>query len=444
MSVRISRTMPEQQHEPPSRPPLRRHRLIPVTEGTSGAHPELPAGSQQPALPVPVLQAQARLAAEATRILQEAQPTLDALPAALVAISAPEEAQSALGLVQSILRVLPGELAAGAEATIEQVDWMFAQLLNAPGEPGLIEQVMLALSKPASPPADDQPPADTAPAQEALRRLHRDLVALQSGWDALLDMTLPAEMVFPSMPALSEPADEPAAPAPRTPAPLPAGLVVAQPAARAGLVRPRASAFGSLPLRLSLVAVLVLLALSGGSILALRGLSRQAGTPNTAQVIARLPTPLSPTDTAQPLPTATQTASPSPSSTAHPRVTSTPGSTSTPTTTPTPLPGPVCASGVQMCVSPSFLSLPCAGQSGVTIRLSNNDTQRQDWQATSSMVSRNTPLVIITPTSGKLKPGQTITLTITANAQGQELVGMLFITGSWSHTPLMVAIVVCD
>jgi hypothetical protein len=437
--------MPEQQQEPPSRPPLRRHRLVPFTEGTSGAHPALPAGSPptQPLLPAPVLEAQARLAAEATRIIKEAQPTLDALPAALVALSAPEEAQSALGLVQSMLRVLPGELAAGAEANIEQVDWMFAQLLNAPGEPGLIEQVMLALGGPAAPSAQDQPLPDTAPALEALRRLHRDLVALQSGWDALLDLTLPAEMVFPTIPALPEPPAAPAAPAPRAPTPLPAGLVVAQPGARAGLVRPRAAGFGSVPLRLSLVAVLLLLALGGGGIILARGLMGQGGTPNTAQVIAQLPTQIPPTNTTKPLPTATQTAIP-PSPTPRPRATPTAGATSTPTPSPTSSPGPVCASGVHVCVSPTFLLVPCAGKPGVTLQLSNNDTQMQDWQATSSTVSRNTPLVTITPASGKLKPGQTITLTIAANAQGEELTGMVFIAGSWSHLPLMVLVFVCD
>jgi len=436
--------MSEQPSGPQFKRPLQRHRLVPAREvRPPDANTELPTGNTEgrATLPPLALEALKRLEGRATRSIQEAQPSLDVLPTTLVALGTPEETQESLGLMQSILRVLPSQVASGVESSVEQVDWMFSRLLNAPGTPGLIEQVLVALGQPSSQPADDQPPANMAPLMQALRRLHRDLVTLQSGWDDALELALPPPEASPSAPILPGAADTPAAP--KTPTPLPAGSLVAQPeaGAKTRLALPRAPVLARMPRRLALIAVLLLLALGGGSILALRGLQGQAASPNTAQVIARLPTPRSPTNTSQPLPTTTATQAPRPSPTSHPPATPTPRATST--STPTPLPGPACNSGAPLCVSPAFLVVPCAGQQGVSLQLSTNDSHQEDWSATSSNDSHGTPLVTITPASGKLRQGQTITLTVAANTQDEERLGAITIT-STSGAQLMVGIFVCN
>lgn len=174
---------------PHGQPVLRRQRLVRIDEATtlaqraSSRSAPVPAVTS-PALPSPFLEGQVWLAVEASRLLREAQPMLEAE-------QVPTAAQEVLRLVQVLLQVLLGELAAGADARVASIDGVFATLLNAPGHSGLIEQGVQALSTPATPAAPVQRSADDSSALEALRRLHRDLVALSLDWEELLDMALP-------------------------------------------------------------------------------------------------------------------------------------------------------------------------------------------------------------------------------------------------------------
>lgn len=440
-----------------ARPPLRRHRLV-RAEGSAfpegmadlRAVSEVVASQQEPGLLLPpaIIEGQQQLAAEATRILQDIAPVLDALPAALAALRAPVRVQEALGLLCSMMRVLPDELASGAEASVARVDWMFSRILNAPGQPGLIEQVIMALN-PASAPEADPPPPDYTAEQEALRRLHRDLVALQQEWDDLLNQALPDEPLPPLPPGQEqmghalpgELAEASAEPAPKAPASLPVGAVVTQPGSSAGVTlasRPRRLI--CLPHRLALGMVALVFIIAGSSIfLLLRGHGQALNT-NNAALVALLPTH-DPTATATSQPTPTQTSLPSPT----PRPSATPTSTPLPTFTPTPTatPGSPCLPDMALCTSTAFLRVPCAGKGTATFMLTNVSSVRQSWHATSSAGPNGTALVLIFPSSGKLRADQAVTLMVAANTSGKALTGTITIVGSQDAKPIMVTVLVC-
>lgn len=439
--------MSEEGYTPLFSPPLRRHRLVRLVD----ADQELTIGSSFPnaAPPAPLLAVQAKLAEEATRLVQEMMPGLEALQPALAAPDAAEKAAETLQLVCSALRVLPGELASGAAASVARVDWIFARLLNAPGQPGLIEQTLLALTAP-------EPPADDAAEQELLRRLHRDLVTLQQGWEDMLELTLPPELFEPVLPAALPLADEapavpgeaPTAPLPMAPTPLPLGLVVAHPAARwharARAMRARRRVLPSNTPLLAMTLIVLVLVLTGGGVYVYQNLRGQPVIPNNAAVIAPLPSATA-TATTQPTaaPTATATATATTTSTPRPRPTasSTPGSTST--VTPSPASGALCASDSHLCSSVSSLSVPCSGQAGVTFQLSNNGNQRFDWIVMSS-ATNGVFLVSVSPVVGTLKPGHQVTVTVTAHAKGQQLTGTLTVsTDIGQNLPVVIAIQVC-
>src|SRR6185437_6027690 len=142
-----------------------------------------------------------------------------------------------------ILLAFPDLMASGLETNVARVDWMFSRLINAPGHPGLAELIIEALEMLDTSSIDDAPPADYSAEIEILRGLHRDLVTLQQRWDELIEAMFP--VVFPP-PAQPAPEGENKAapvgvsvgvqtgqPAPREPAPLPGGWIMA-PAASGG------------------------------------------------------------------------------------------------------------------------------------------------------------------------------------------------------------------
>ena len=449
--------MSEEGYTPLFSPPLKRHRLVRLTD----ANQDLTIGSSFPdaAPPAPLLAAQAKLAEEAARLVQEMIPGLEALQTALAAQDAAEKTAETLQLVCSALRVLPGELASGAAASVARVDWIFARLLNAPGQPGLIEQAMLELTEHPAKGAGENPArapelaADDAAVQELLRRLHRDLVTLQQGWEDMLELTLPPELFEPAPPVALPLADEApavsgeaqAAPLPMAPTPLPLGLVVAHPAAAAARWHASARAIHArrrvLPRNtplLAMVLIVLVLVLTGGGVYVYQNLRGQPVSPNNAAVIARLP---SPTATATTQPTAAPTATATATSTPKPRPTAT--STPAPTATVNPSTGPLCASGASLCASTSALRVPCSGQAGVTFQLTNNGNATVTWMPISSSIN-GVALVSISPTGGTLKPGRQVTVTVNAHARGQGMIGTLTIMAGFENDQILViALQVC-
>jgi hypothetical protein len=404
--------------------------------------------------PAPLLAAQVKLADEAAHLVEEVMPHLESLQTALSAQGTAEKTVETLALVCSALRVLPAELASGAGASVARVDWIFARLLNAPGQPGLIELVLLALLK---------PPADTTsvplvgyPAeQELLRRLHRDLVTLQQGWEDMLELTLPPELLEPPAPLLfpvvedAPPiADEaPAASPPMTPAPLPAGLVVAHPEvgghASAKIARSRPAALANVHPVLAMALIVLVLALTGGGVYMMQSLHSQPVSSSNAAVIAPLPSPTA-TATTQPTatPTATATTAPTATNTPKPLPTAT-NTPPAPTATTVPAPGPFCASGVDLCSSASSLQAPCSGQGSITFQLTNGSNQTLTWMGFSSTVNGSS-LVWLNPSGGNLRQGRQVTVTVTAHARGQGLTGTLTImAGFGNNETLVIPLQVC-
>ncbi len=458
-------TMPEEDYIPLYKPPLRRHRLIhagdaalpPDMPGTSEGGQAFTIGSSFPHAvpPAPLLAAQTKLADEAAHLVEEVMPQLEALQTALSARGTAEKTVETLALLSSALRVLPAELASGAETSVARVDWIFARLLNAPGQPGLIELVLLALLKPpaASPPVPSASPraseslVDYAAEQEMLRRLHRDLVTLQQGWEDMLELTLPPEMLEPPPPLLF-PAVEDAAPladeAPAAPpslasAPLPAGLVVAHPEAgwraSAPPVRSRPAALATIHPVLVMALIVVVLALTGGGVYMMQNLHSQPVSSNNAAVIAPLPSPTA-TATTQPTATPTATATTAPTATSTPRPLPTATNTPAPTATPAPAPGPLCASGIDLCSSLSTLQVPCSGQGSVTFQLTNGTRNTLTWVGFSSTVNGSS-LVALSPSSGSLKQGRQVTVTVTARVHGQGLKGTLTIMAGFGNDEML-------
>lgn len=222
--------MPEPYLAPHALPVLRRQRLVRIDEATTFAgHASLRIASvpadASPALPSPFLEGQVWLAVEASRLLRETQPLLEAE-------HMPTAAQEVLRLVRWLLQVLLGELAAGADARVAAIDGVFATLLNSPGHSGLIAQGLQALSTSATPAAPVQRSADDSAALEALCRLHRDLVGLSLGWEELLDLALPTAGSGSGAP--DTPARVLALQVPPLLTPLPLAVVVTQPGSGGG------------------------------------------------------------------------------------------------------------------------------------------------------------------------------------------------------------------
>ncbi|HEU5200647.1 MAG TPA: hypothetical protein VFU32_13495 [Ktedonobacterales bacterium] len=453
--------MPEEGYTPLYKPPLRRNRL--VRAGDAAFPSDMPdalnagqaftIGSSFPHAvpPAPLLAAQAKLAKEAAHLVHEVMPHLESLQTALSTQGTAEKTVETLALVCSALRVLPGELASGAEASVARVDWIFVRLLNAPGQPGLIELLLLALLKP---PATSVPGPlmDYTADQELLRRLHRDLVTLQQGWEDMLELTLPPEvleppppLLFPAVEDAPPPADEaPAASPSLASAPLPAGLVVAHPGAgwRAStkVGRSRPVALATIHPVLALALIVVVLALTGGGVYMMQNLHSQPGSSNSAAVIAPLSSPTA-TATTQPTATPTATATPLPTATSTPRPL--PTATNTPAATATPPPGPLCASGVDLCSSLSSLHVSCSGQDGVTFQLTNGSKNTLSWIGVSSTLNGSS-LVWLSPSGGSLRPGRQVTVTVTAHAHGQGLNGTLTVmAGFGSNDTLVIPLQVC-
>src|SRR5690242_16577543 len=198
--------MADYQIEPPRKPLLRPHRLVPAGPGVLpleglpvdaiGREVEswLAASSEAP--DAALAEGGHILAQQAWLFIEKAALTLDALPAVFRSTAAADAALETLELIGSILLALPDLMASGLEGNVARVDWMFARLLNAPGQPGLVELVIEALETLDTSRADDEPPADYSAALEVLRGLHRDLVTLQQRWDMLIEMLFP--VVFPT------------------------------------------------------------------------------------------------------------------------------------------------------------------------------------------------------------------------------------------------------
>jgi hypothetical protein len=450
--------MPEDNKEPPYKPPLRPLRLIPADASLSWPEtvPALSAGQDaarepnEPGRMFPPQAAEAvrELARQSWLVIEKAAPTLDTLSAALEAIGASEEAARAVQLISTILLALPDQLASGADASVPRVDSMFAQLLNAPGHPGLIQLAIDALALPAASSDTAEAPASHAAAQETLRGLHRALVTLQQRWDELVSALFSME---PFAPASAPPANDNAAAsaeapedgkveaAPKASTPLPEGVVVALPAASARSGRSfMPQSIGNQRLRLALVAALLLMVISGSAFL-LISKHAPAINPGSDTLTVHQHTPVTVSPTSQPTQVQPTPTRPPPTPTPRP-----PAPTRAPTPTPTPSPsGPICPNNSAFCVSTLALQVPCAGQGSATLRVTNSTSRKVFWYATSSPSPAHNPLVTITPSNGILKPAQMIILTAQANAQGQKLTGTITIFGPSGTIPVTVNVRVC-
>jgi hypothetical protein len=398
------------------------------------------------------------LAARVRGVTSGAEQLLQTLSALLETLEAPESAQQALTLLRSILAILPDELSDGLHATIAQIDWAFLRLLNQPGQPGLIEQVLDALDAPEDGEGAPETGAELHPTErEGLCQLHRDLVSLQQEWDALVDAALP--------PPAAPPARAPKADLSRpsvAPTPAPGIIVKRRPAAPAAppfaplatAARPAGSArrppshwlhrARSMRVRVALgTALLFFLLTSGLGVLALKNASSPTSGSGATAALVHQPGPPGATDTIPtPAPTATRQPSAASSTPSAPsfQLKSTP--TPRPTAT-SPAPQSFwCPSENQVCVSSMVLAVPCAGQGTATLQLKNNATQPESWQVTSSRF-RGDPLVTISASQGQLQPGQVVTLTVTAVAAQQHLGGLLTITNRGSKGQTLVGLLVC-
>lgn len=394
------------------------------------------------------------LAAQARRITSGARQLLQTLPAVLETLEAPEAAHHAAVLLRSILTALPDELSNGLSATIAQIDWAFSRLLNQPGQPGLIEQIVFALGAPSE---GEAAPADATAHDaeiEALRQLHRDLVALQQGWDALVEEYLPSPPAPPARASAAHPAREHALPAPRQGIVLKKRPAVASRTSASGLRtsqqegtrRPSSHWLHrtrGMRVRVALASVLLLLLVASGlGVLMLKDTLAPASGPQTVASLVHQPGPPGVTATPSPAPTATQqppTATPTPLPTLPPKPTLTPQ----PSATPISSANFWCPSAMSLCISSPLLAVPCAGQGTATLQLKNNTGQPQSWQATASK-TRGSPLVTLSASRGVLQPGQVVTLTVAAANAHTHSGGMLTITTAKSKGQTLVLLLVCE
>jgi|SRR5579859_4145830 len=464
--------MPESWIEPPYKPPLRPHRLVPAfpteeqAEATTleGTGQDITNWSAETGVAVwPEMAAGGRVLSEqAWHVIEKAALTIDALTTLMKGpTGASGETLKLLQLMSATLLALPDQLAAGVEASISRVDWMFARLLNAPLHSGLIQQLMDALVVPAGQemPADqtgvalaaapnpETPPADYTAEIGVLRGLHRDLVTLQQRWDELVERAFP--LVPPSSADQPPPGDPEEASAettgempavggaPKAPTPLPEGLVVAQPAVGGP---PRLRPALRQRQRLALVMALLLFFITSAGVILARVQMPPAINPGNAafsvgQRTRAAPIPTSASQPTIPTPVAA-TPTPRPPAPTHqplkPR----------PSTTPTP-PGPICPAGAAFCVSTLQLQVPCAGQGSVTFQLTNTMQSKQNWMAASSLGPGGAALVSVSPAHGKLSPNQAITLTVQTSVQGQNRSGTITLIGPFGTTPITITLTVC-
>ncbi|HEY7354924.1 MAG TPA: hypothetical protein VH590_00615, partial [Ktedonobacterales bacterium] len=433
--------------EPPRKPPLRPLRLIPARPGIVppeglpvaeiGREVEswLAASSEAPN--ADLAESGRVLAQQAWLFIEKAALTLDALPAVFRSAAAPDEAFEALELISSILLALPDLIASGLEGNVARVDWMLSRLLNAPGQPGLVELVIETLAALDTSGRDDAAPVDYNAALEVLRGLHRDLVTLQQRWDMLIETIFP--VVFPASASplagsdgRAQPASPPAGTLtnPRTlksPGPLPAGLMVAGAAPMTAAPRPaRFYLVGKQQQRLAIVLALVLLVLIVIGMLLVQTRNTPVVTHSNAALSVAQHTP-SPTTRAQPTATATPKV-PTPTPTPRPPQ---------PTPRPTPASNAICPHGAAFCVSTLQLQVPCAGHGNVTLQLPGAASSKGTWQALSSMGSGGA-LVRITPARGTLKQNQAVTLSVQASTQQQNRSGLIMIFGPFGTAPISI------
>jgi hypothetical protein len=350
-------------------------------------------------------------------------------------------------LISSILLALPDLIASGLEGNVARVDWMLSRLLNAPGQPGLVEVVIETLAALDTSDRDDEAPADHGAALEVLRGLHRDLVTLQQRWDVLIEIIFPVAFPAPASPqagndSKTPPADPPADaltnPRPlKSPGPLPAGLMVA--GAGPMTAAPRSARFylvGKQQQRLAIVLALVLLVLIIIGMLLVQTRNTPAITPSGAALSVAQHTP-SPTTRVQPTATAAPKV-PTPTPTPRP-----PQPTPRPTPRPTPASNAICPHDAAFCVSTLQLQVPCAGSGSATLQLTGASTSRGTWQALSSMSSGGA-LVRITPARGTVRQNQTVTLSVQANTQQRNRSGLIMIFGPFGTAPISITVQVCS
>ena len=434
--------MPEYQIEPPYKPPLRPHRLIPAepesvpAEGLPAAAIERQVESWRVStgeLPSPVLEDGGRsLAEQAWLFIEKAALTIDALPAVLQTSNAPEETFEAVELISSLLLALPDLMASGLENSVARVDWMFSRLLNAPGHPGLVEQVIETLVMGESDADADAPPTEQRAEIGVLRTLHRDLVTLQQRWDTLIEAAFP---VFFPPPANVQPgsAGKGGSPAdarsgkgvPKAPSPLPAGLTVA-PHASARTLPFRAYAASKHQQRLAVLVALVLLVVVVLGLLLVHARSAPAITPGSAALSVDQRTP--PPTTSVNQPTATPTLpTPTPPQ-------------PTPTTQPTPGDS-ICPQGAAFCISTLRLQVPCAGRGSVSFQLIGSSRNTESWQTLSIFGDTQ---VTLTPTHGTLKINQKVTISVWVSVARHQHSGTIMIFGPVGTAPIGVTAQVCS
>ncbi|HEU5369715.1 MAG TPA: hypothetical protein VFU69_14680 [Ktedonobacterales bacterium] len=448
--------MADYRMQPPHKPPLRPLRLIPAGPGVVpleglpvaaiGREVEswLAASSEAPN--ADLAEGGRILAQQAWLFIEKAALTLDALPAVFRSADAPDEAFEALELISSILLALPDLMASGLEGNVARVDWMFSRLLNAPGQPGLVEVVIDTLAALDTSGTDDEAPVDHSAELEVLRGLHRDLVTLQQRWDVLIEAIFPVVFPVSASPLAgsdgkTQPTGSPAnaltsTPPLKAPGPLPAGLLVA--GAGSVTATPRSARFylvGKQQQRLAVVLALVLLALIVIGMLLAQTRNTPAITPSSAAFSVSQSTP-SPTTRVQPTATATPTI-PSPTPTPRPQPTP-----SQPTPRPTPTSDIICPHDAAFCVSTLQLRVPCAGGGSVTFQLISASRGKETWQAFSS-VSSGSAVVQITPSHGTLKQNQTVTLSVQANTQQKNRSGSIAILGPFGTAPISITVQVC-
>ncbi len=395
-----------------------------------------------------------RLAAQARGITSEAAQLLQRLPAVLETLEAPRATHQAAMLLRSILTTLPDELSNKRSSTIAQIDWAFVRMLNQPGQPGFIEQVLMALGAPSEGEAV-VPRAEAHEAEiEGLRQLHRDLVSLQQEWDALVEALLPPPPAPPACAPEARPSNLLAMPAPmqgiilkkRVPEASRSSDVASQPAQPVTGTGRSSSHWlhraRTMRVRVAMTVVLLFFLVGSGlGVLMLKNMHPLVSDPQAAAALVHHPGPPGVAATSTPAPTATELpiASPTP-----------PPPAPKPKSTPTPLPSatPIasanfwCPSATQLCVSNVVLAVPCASQGSATLQLKNATPQPRSWQVISSKI-HGSPLVRLSASSGQLQPGQVATLTVTAATVQQHQGGMLTITNSGSKGQIFVGLLVC-
>ena len=433
--------MDEHQTKRPPPPVLRSHRLLPGETGilSSGGPPiegvaqagESWLGAPHEASSFPLAEDRLALAERTWLSIEKAALTLATLPTLLQTTVAPVEALQQVALLSSLLLTLPQQMATGLETSPARVDRLFSRLLNAPRRSGLIEQVIDALALSST--ADEQPTRHDIQI-EVLRQLHRDLVTLQQAWDTVLRTTSIPEVPtlaspLPTSTRQAEPVGPPPASLPSGPLshpsmPLPAWGVVVR--SSSGGAPPRSSRLRPVSrqqprLALVLAALVLVVVITGTWVGLLQGrVPPEISTPDTASsgdqrtpLATSSPTPLSPSPSPQPSPTAQPTQ--------HDWL---------------------CPSGSAFCVSTLQVHVSCSRDGSAAFQLLNNSARKVNWQTLFTPGPEGIQ-VTISPSAGKLKLAQQVTLTVQATHQGQVPLGTIKIVGPDGTTPITVAVQGC-